>query len=146
MFDTNIFGKILKMQDSQKMLKPPNEFFVTHIQVDELNASPQNIKTKLLYVFQIIPQENIPTESAVVGVSRIGGAKISDSTVYHSILVKLDKAKPLQHENNIKDALIGETAIKNTFVLVTNDKVLLSSIQPLGGKAMSFDSFQNACC
>jgi predicted nucleic acid-binding protein len=125
MFDTNIFGQILKkMPEPERMLKSPNEFFVTHIQRDELNASPDWIKEKLLTVFQVVPQQNIATTSVIVGFSRVGGAKIGNGAVYESILVQLDKVKPMEQDNNIKDALIGETAVKNEIVLITNDKAL----------------------
>jgi hypothetical protein len=158
MFDTNVFGKILKNQMSQSLLTNKHEYFVTHIQNDELNAAPLGVKNKLLTVFQGIPQQLIPTETAIIGDSeiafidgsetviidgsRIGMAKIGDGQLYNLILSELSKKKPCASKNNRKDALIGETAIKNEIILVTEDRALLDSAKRHGGRVMSFDTFQ----
>ena len=57
--------------------------------------------------------EKIPTESFVVGTSRIGSAKIGDGN-----LIERLRTGNLKKTN---DALIGETAIKNNLTLITND-------------------------
>ncbi len=142
MFDTNVFGKILLIQVPHSLLTDKHEYFVTHIQNDELNAAPQRVKNRLLTVFQVIPQQLIPTEAAIIGISRIDMAKIGDGGLYNLILSELGNRKPLEPENNRKDALIGETAIKNEIILVTDDKALLDSVEGHGGKVMSFDTFQ----
>ena len=144
MFDTNVFGKILKMQVPTSLLTSEHQYFVTHVQKDELNNAPQSIRAKLLSVFQVVPQQAIPTESAVVGVSRIDGAKIGDPGLYDSMLQELDRRKPREHGNNIKDALIAETAIENGIVLVTDDKALQDSARNHGGTVMPFDAFSKA--
>lgn len=143
MFDSNIFGKILR-QIPTNLLTDEHEYFITHIQNDELNAAPQQIKERLLTVFQVIPQQSIPTETAILGTSRLGMSKLGDAQLYTLILGQLDIKKPFEHENNIKDALIGETAIKNKIVLVTDDKALLGSIEAHEGSVMSFTAFQKA--
>jgi hypothetical protein len=132
------------MQVPNSLFTDKHEYFVTHIQNDELNAAPLWIKRKLLTVFQVIPQQSIPTETTVLGTSRLGGSKLGDAKLYESILRELDDKKPLEHEHNIKDALIGETAIENKIVLVTDDKWLLGSVKGHGGTAMSFDVFQKS--
>lgn len=109
MFDTNVFGKILKMQVPTSVLTREHQYFVTHVQKDELSNAPQPIRGKLLSVFHVVPQQAIPTSSAVVSVSRIDGARIGDPGLYDSMLQELDHRKPQQHINNIKDALIAET-------------------------------------
>jgi predicted nucleic acid-binding protein len=144
MFDTNVFCKILKMQVPTSLLTKGHQYFVTHVQKDELNNAPQRIRGKLLSVFQVIPQEAIPTESAVVDVSRVDGAKIGDSVLYNSMLQELNRAKPKEHDHNIKDALIAETAIKNGIVLVTDDKALQDSARKHEGTVMPFDAFSRA--
>jgi predicted nucleic acid-binding protein len=144
MFDTNVFGKILRMQVPHNLLTDKHEYFVTHIQNDELNAAPQEIRKRLLTVFQVIPQQSIPTETAIFDISRFDMAKLGDAELYTLILRELDIKKSLAHENNIKDALIGETAIKNKIVLVTNDKALLDSVKGHAGTVMTFDAFQKA--
>ena len=142
MFDTNIFGKILKMKTPEALLNGGRQYFVTHIQQDELEGTPKRLRDQLLSVFQIIPQQPIPTETAIFDVSRFGMAKFGDGDLYTTILQQLDRAKPMEHSNNIKDAIIAETAIKNQIVLVTNDKTLANTVQKLGGQVMSFESTQ----
>ena len=142
MFDTSVFGKILKMETPEALLKGERRYFVTHVQRDELNAAPRGLRDKLLSVLQIIPQQSIATETLVWGVSRWGEAKWGDNHMYTVILQRLDDAKPMEHLNNIKDALIATTAIKNEIVLVTDDKILKNTVQELGGQAVSFEAFQ----
>jgi hypothetical protein len=86
MFDTNIFDKILKIPN---LLTDKHEYFITHIQNDELDAAPPEIKKKWLNVFQIIPHQLIPTETAIIDVSRIGMAKIGHGELYNLILSEL---------------------------------------------------------
>jgi predicted nucleic acid-binding protein len=144
MFDTNVFGKILWIQVPHSLLTDRHEYFVTHIQNDELNAAPQRVKNRLLTVFQVIPQQRIPTETAIWGISRFDMAKLGDGKLYNLILSELGNKKPLEAENNIKDALIGETAINNEIILVTDDKALIDSVERHGGRVMSFNTFQKA--
>lgn len=140
MFDTNIFGKILRDNIVLDMMnKSKHQYYITHTQRDELNKTPHEIKEKLLNTFETIGQELIPTESTLVGVSRAGLAKISDSKLYSHILKELNKKKP-EDRNNVKDALIGETALRNSIILVTNDSALHDVVEKMG-QAMNFETF-----
>jgi hypothetical protein len=72
MFDTNIFGKILKMKSPCDLLIGKYEYFVTHVQRDELEATTsERIRNQLLTVFHGVPQNAIPTESTILGFSRL---------------------------------------------------------------------------
>jgi predicted nucleic acid-binding protein len=143
MFDTNVFGKILKMNSPHDLLVGEHEYFVTSLQRDELEATPyENIRNQLLAVFQTIPQNAIPTETAVFDFSRFDMAKFGDGLVYSHILEELNKRKPMQHENNIKDALIAETATKNGILLVTDDKALREVVLKIGGLAIDFSDYE----
>ena len=73
--------------------------------------------------------EKIPSESFVIGVSRIGEAKITDGD---HIIERL-KNSNIKRTN---DAIIGETAIKNDLILITNDKRFKNKVIELGGHAM----------
>ena len=74
----------------------------------------------------------MPTESGVWNISKWNKFKWSSSNgsknVYHNLLESLEKAKP-KDRGNIRDALIGETAIKNEFILVTNDVALQNAVK-----------------
>jgi predicted nucleic acid-binding protein len=140
MFDTDIFGKILKdniVLDIMK--KSKHQYYITHIQLDELNKTPHEIKERQRNTFKTISQELIPTESAVFGVSRVRLAKIGDSKLYSNILKELNKKRP-ENRNNSKDALIGETALRNSIILVTDDNALYDLIEKMG-QAIKFETF-----
>ena len=137
MFDTNIFDKLLDEKIDTKDL-PKNNYFVTHVQLDEINAiskpEKQERKQKLLSLFKKISRNSLATESLVFGISRFGMAKFSKK----SLIEELRKGN-LRHT---EDALIGETAIKNRLILVTNNtKDLLKRVNVLGGKAITFKQF-----
>lgn len=156
MLDTNIFDKILEEEIDINSFPSTYEFYVTHIQKDEIEAmdkpEKQDKRKKLLDFFKESRQEIIPTESFILGTSRLGQAKLSkvptESAVYgvsrygeakytlkNNLIEEIRKGN-LEHT---EDALIGETAIKNNMILVTNDPRLLKKVISLGGKAITFD-------
>ena len=141
MFDTNIFNRILDGQVEIDSWADKAQFFVTHIQWDELNAT-RNLsrKGKLIRVFQTIAPSNVPTESSVLDVSRLDMAKLGvEDNLYEKVKRDLDAMK--RKPNNCQDALIAETAIMNGFTLVTDDKDLLQVTQSHAGAAKSFSGF-----
>ena len=165
MFDTNIFDRVLDGKIDVSKIKNSKTIFVTHIQLDELNAVPDlNRKGKLLKIFQQVVNSKVPTESMVwdvskwgegkwssetqltpteaflLGVSRLDKAKLGKADIYSLIKAELDKlkAKP----NNIKDALLAETSVKNDYVLVSDDKNLRKVIKKIGGNVLTFKEFQ----
>ncbi len=106
MFDTNIFNRILDEKDENvhnRIIegKDIHECFVTHIQRDELNATPDEERRKgLLEVFKDVNQALIPTESALWGVSRWGLSKWGKKNgLYDRILKQLEKEKPRDRGN-----------------------------------------------
>src|SRR3989338_2816811 len=158
MFDTNIFDSILDKKIDISKFPNNYEFFIVHIQRDEIEAiqKPEklNRKNKLLEFFKGLNQEKIATESFVLGTSKLGNAKLSkvptESMVWD--VSRWDESKWTSEDNiieklrkgNLKhteDALIGETAIKNNFILVTNDETLLNKIKSLDGRAITFEQF-----
>lgn len=75
----------------------------------------------------------IPTENFVLDVSRLDEAKLDGSTYFEAL-----KNGNTRH---IEDALIGETAIVNNLILVSNDETFKNKVKKLGGKAVSFNEF-----
>lgn len=136
-FDTNIFDKILDNQTNLDELPKNSKYFVTHIQKDEITKiskpEKQERKNHLLEVFNLIEKEEVLTESFVWGASLWGKCKWGAGKIF-------DKLK-MGNDKHIEDALIGETAIKNNLVLVTNDKDFLNKVVELGGQAISFEEF-----
>ncbi len=161
MFDTNIFDEILNREIDMASFISKARFYATHVQFDEINKTPdEEKKAKLLKVFKeatalSVPTETfvldisqldgaklsgesfVPTESAVYGISKNGLAKYSQSNnKYKTILSMLDKLR--KKDNNMQDALIAETAIINKYILVTHDKNLLKVVTELGAPCEKF--------
>lgn len=139
MFDTNIFNEILDHKIDLDFDK--HEYYVTHVQFDELNATNSDgRRSSLLNTFKVIGAIKIPTESAVWDVSEWDECKWPDENGYYDkIFEKLEAIK--SKKNNKQDSLIGETAIVNKLLLVTNDKDLNQVVYELGGHAKFLNDF-----
>ncbi len=156
MFDTNIFNHILDEGLEISEIAGKARFWVTHVQLDEIQktSNPER-REQLLQVFRTIIEKKvpdeaklgsdsmIPTESAVYGSSVYGNAKYaSEDNLYEPIRAKLDQLNKGK-KNNIHDALISETAIKNKFALVTHDKDLATVTSEMDGEVISLDELLN---
>ncbi len=137
MFDTNVFNHILDCEIQLENIPAEWEVYGTHIQRDEINQTPENYKDRreaLLNIFHAWLDVLLPTESAVWDVSSWDDCKWGDEedNLYKEILDDLNKRR--ERSNNIQDALIAETAIKNALVLVTNDQSLKAVAQKCGAE------------
>lgn len=134
--DSNIFDDIisgnLKIDDS---VKTKAEFYITHLQVDEINKCPDEEKRAKLFLFMgKASPVIIPTSSFVLGRSRLGEARLGDGIIFEEL-----KKGNIKHT---EDALIGETAIKENLILVTQDKTLKNKVNSQGGKAIDLTEFK----
>ena len=93
MFDTNVFNRILDGYIHIEDFIGQANFYVTHIQLDELNNTPNSErKDNLIRVFHQVSGDNVPTESFVLGVSRLGMAKLGDQNgLYGQIVSSLNQ-------------------------------------------------------
>ena len=133
--DSNVFDDLVNGKLDLKIIVNRN-VYITHIQIDELNKCPDEEKrAKLFNSLLEIKSEKIPTESNIIGTSRIGSAKIGDG----NLIDKLIK----DNYKNTNDALIGETAIKNKMTLITNDHKLKNRVIELGGNSLTVDQLIN---
>jgi hypothetical protein len=161
MFDTVVFNRILDGALDIGAFVGKARFYATHIQLDEINetSNPQR-RQALLDVFSRITQRNLPTESFVLGVSRLDEARLGGGnivptesavwnvstwgqakwgeadglyTAFKAELDTLNNSKP----NNVQDTLIAETAMKNRFDLVTDDFDLCTVTKKFGGQCTS---------
>jgi len=141
MFDTNIFNHVLDGGIDLASFVGKARFFATHVQLDELSrTSDQSRRTDLLVVFEKVPQETVPTKTFVLGTSKLDRAEVGEGTLYEKIKCELDqlnRGKP----NNVEDALIAETVIKNHFTLVTDDDDLSQVTKQNGGSCLSLKDF-----
>ena len=142
MFDTNIFNRILDGNIDSKSFTNKGNYFVTHIQKNELqNTKNINRRKLLLTTFESIPQQTMPTESTVFGVSVCGEAKLSSKdNLYEPIRKRLDELNRGK-TNNSQDALVAESSIKNKFILVTEDDDLMTITEEIGGTVIGLYRF-----
>ncbi len=127
-FDTNIFNHILDGNVDSSALETVEPCYSTHIQNDELQATRDpHRRSRLLAMFTMIPQDHIPTESFILGHSRLDMARLGEGNLYSDIKGKLDEQNG-GRSSNIKDALIAETAIMNGLTLVTDDSDLYTVV------------------
>jgi rRNA-processing protein FCF1 len=136
-FDTNIYDLIADGTLNINLLsvkKEGFEFYITHIQIDEINKCPdEDRRARLsLFVTKLSPIV-IPTESFVLDKSRLGEARLGDGKILEEI-----RKENIEHT---EDALIGETAIKNDLLLVTHDSRFKNKVNSLGGRAIDFEEF-----
>lgn len=138
-FDSNIFDKFLDGSIDLKVVNKNKSisFYTTHIQRDQLKATPNTDKRKkLLQIFKQAPQIKIPTNSFILGTSKLGEAKLSSGINLSKILGNKNS-----NSRNFKDALIAEVALENKLMFVSDDKTLKNSLNRQGGNAISFDEF-----
>jgi predicted nucleic acid-binding protein len=142
MFDTMIFNHILDGVFEITSFREKAHFYATHVQLDELERTPNTPKRKgLISVYEkVVGNNTVPTESFRLNESRLDKAKLGQqennlSTIIKDDLDKLNKNKP----NNCRDALIAETAIKNKIRLVTEDTDLLEVTKRLNGKCFTIN-------
>jgi hypothetical protein len=148
LFDTVVLNKI-----ADGGLTPchigDRRIFVTHLQQDELQNTPDPIRrAKLLAALESVGAQGIPTSSAVFDLSRFDLACWSaEDGVYEALVTRiaeLDKRarKRKRPGNQQCDALIAETAIKNNLVFVTDDRSLIVAIQELDGQVLTLEEFK----
>jgi len=137
-FDSNIYDLIANGNLNINLLSDKNEefeFYITHIQTDEINKCPDEDKRAKLILFMTkLSPIVIPTNSFILGLSRLGEAKLGDAKLLEEI-----RKENLRHT---RDALIGEVAIKNNFILITEDIRLKNKINSLNGNAINLNEFK----
>lgn len=120
--DTNVIGDIQEGTiDFESVKECDAEFFMTHIQEDEIQVTPdEELQKNLLEIFTTVRTDTDPTESAVIGISKVGRAKLGGGGTYQQLVDEL----PDDDGNEMNDALIAETAIANEYTLITADQDL----------------------
>lgn len=141
MVDTNVFNHLVKGVIRQCDL-PSGRYLATHIQRDELAATPdESLRSTLIAKFDSIVDTELVTESFALGVSRLDLAKLGrPGSHFNAILtrlVKMDRkrGKKRQWCNQASDVLISETSIKLGAILLTCDENLVLVTTEFGGAA-----------
>lgn len=167
MFDTNIYDALVADTATfQKLIglidRGEIQIITTHIQDDEL---PERIKeafhieeeeiptsgfvigvsrigqAKLGHTKSRLKEENLPTAGAVWGVSKWGESKWGDGSQSGISLDDIATATG----NHIEDALIATTASENCDIFVTNDARLFKRLKKIAPKCqtMNYEGFKN---
>ena len=119
--DTNIISRLVDGRLRPEDLPTDVEFVATHVQIDELNNTKDaDRRARLFLKFATTVAAVVPTESTVLGVSRLGHSKLSDGNLYTALKSDLDSLNGGK-ANNTQDALIAEVAIANGYTLLTAD-------------------------
>ena len=163
MFDTRAFNLMLDGPVAVEALKGRVRAYATHIQRDEINNTKDSERrAALLQVFSDVVAESVPTDSLVIGVSRVvaarlGGERVvptasavwdvsrwdqaswgANDNLYSTLKADLDKLNK-NKRNNVQDALIAKTSIKGLYVLITDDADLIEVTKRYGGRYLSLE-------
>ena len=130
--DTSLINKLVDGSVHANELPKDGSFVASHIQIDELNRTKNGKRrSELLQKFSETIDEVLPTESFVLGTSRLGEGKLGAGVSYETIKTELDSLNGGK-TNNSEDALIAEIAMKNGYVLLTADFHLYQVAYTLG--------------
>ena len=136
--DTNIINWLIDGKIDRSALPADGEFVATHLQIDEINrTSDEDRRARLFIILTSTIRELLPTESAVMDISRFDWCKMGDGVIYTSIKNALD-AKNGGRRSNIHDALTAEVAIVNDFSLLTADTDLAEAAKTHKGMVRHF--------
>jgi hypothetical protein len=132
MLDSMIFDLLIADEEAaacvrQAIADDRLDILITHVQRDQHTDTPDADKrAKLAQMRSAIQAEVIPTHGAVVGVSRVGMARLTDENDrLHEVLTRI----PAGNSRHITDALITATTMGDADVLVTEDGLLRRRVQ-----------------
>lgn len=119
--DTSLINKLVDGTIGADELPNDGSFIASPIQFDELSRT-KNVerRTKLLEKFAETIDEVLPTESFVLGTSRLGKGRLGDGVSYRALKSDLD-SRNKGKSNNSEEALIAEVAMKDDYTLLTAD-------------------------
>jgi predicted nucleic acid-binding protein len=144
MLDTNVFngvldGKALPASFANQRL------LVTGIQADELRATEKpERRASLLALYEEIRVTSLPASSFAFDIEGAGFDQAywnDGGGNFQKMLARLRQLEPKNKraQNQIRDILIAETAIKNGATLVSGDSNLRQVVSEFGGNAIDPD-------
>ena len=140
--DTCLINKLVDGSVHTDELPKGGSFVASHIQFDELNRTKnEKRRAELLQKFCETIDQVLPTESFVLGTSRLDEGKLGDGVSHDMIKRGLDSLNGGK-TNNSEDALIAEVAMKNGYVLLTADFHLYQVTYRLGIGTIFWTTFR----
>ena len=144
MVDTNIFNWLIDGTLSTENFPKDTHFVATHIQHDELNKTRDpGRRRQLRDRFETLVDSTVPTESTVLGTSRLGSCKLGSGALCNQLKESLDSLNN-KKRNNSEDALIAEAAIANGHTLITADEHLRIVAERYGCAVAHLDKYRSA--
>ncbi|TLG79739.1 PIN domain-containing protein [Vagococcus zengguangii] len=136
MFDSNIFDRLDEIDSQLKGSEEEFDYYITSIQVQELSEIPdtkKEVRTMNLLRLAKLRAKLISTSVAVYGYSRYNMARMGDGIVYNQMLN--------DSKNNIKDAIIADTAVNEMCTLVTEDDELYKKMTRHNYSVLKMEEF-----
>lgn len=130
--DTSAIRHILDGHFKLDILPDDAKYAITHIQVDEVagTGDPQ-LRARLLLLMFSMHLVLLPTETLVWGHTRWDNARWGNGKAYQSMRNRM-KQNPKFKDNNIKDSLTAEVALRRGYTLITGDRDQLQAAQEMG--------------
>jgi predicted nucleic acid-binding protein len=142
LFDTNVFNRIFELEIEEEWFPRDAQYFMTHIQRDELAKTPDPLRRlHLMFVLSSVGPTSISTASAMWNVSKWDQCEWGSEDGLFQKMLKSLNARNGGKKNNGSDVLIGETALRNDCRLVTDDADLATVVREFHGKTMTFSEF-----
>lgn len=143
--DTTVFNAVLDGKALLTSLKG-RRLLVTGIQANELRATGKaERRAALLATYEEIGPASVPASSFAFDIEGAGFDQAywnDGSGNFEKMLARLRQldTKNKSVANQVRDILIGETAIKNGATLVSGDSHLRQVVSEFGGNAIDLDS------
>jgi len=137
LIDNNIINKLLENIELFKKKRDRISYCVSAQIVEELANIPDSKKEDRIKLFISLAQieAQFLLDSVMIwDISRFDLSKYGDGIVYNKILK--------ESKNNIRDAIIADTAVSNDCILLTNDVDLYSRMKNFGYDVLNFDEFR----
>jgi hypothetical protein len=148
MLDTNAFNKAARCRAiSRAIVGRP--VYTTHVQKGELaSTSDSAVRALLLEAYGAIAAKQEPTDTAQWDDTPWDASYWSSTDgLYDRLLDRIREADKKKRKksrdpmNQSRDARIGETAIRRSFALVSDDEGLAAAVRAEGGEAMTVAEF-----
>ena len=138
MLDTSAIGEIDDGAVSALALyTSKDDFYVSHIQEDELDDAPDKYVRLLRKVLDVVSADSVVTHGFISGISQSGRAGMGGG------VKGIERKLSSDDGNELMDAIIANTAIQNDYILVTHDSELRTVVnEETTGQAISIAEFK----
>lgn len=148
-FDTNAFNSLLDDEGVSFESISKLNIYASYVQLKELNATKnQARRKKLVNCFHEAVSQKKPIETQIFPLV-FGEQKFGDGTFEEIRDMLNDSAERLSSKkkrqklaNNAFDALIGEVAEKNNYILVTGDNDFSKIMKQRGVSSLKYEEFK----